>query len=140
MHYLVLISLLLISFLGLSQTEVAWEDLKLDSTSEVWSEEHQSVYLNPHFSDKVKLLKGTDIKITGYLIPVDVGSEYYILSEVKYTDHFFYHTEQDQILELTLNGDYQMNLEITVTGTLIINQDDLSKLCYIIEDAKIVEK
>ncbi|MFT5602083.1 MAG: hypothetical protein ACI9N1_002333, partial [Flavobacteriales bacterium] len=65
MHYLILISLLLISFLGLSQTEVTWEDLEIKTFNEVYSEKYNAYYMEPIFNEKAQKLNGKKIVIMG---------------------------------------------------------------------------
>lgn len=126
-----------------AQTVITWELLKDVTFVEVWSEEFQAVYQVPKFGTKVKSLNNKKIQIRGYLIPVDVLADYYVLSAFPYSSCFFCgQAGPESVIEIQFAKQYtglRMDKIITVRGTLRLNADDILQLNYILEDVEIVE-
>ena len=142
------IGFIFILFLGIgttakAQTVITWELLKDVTFVEVWSEEFQAVYQVPKFGTKVKSLNNKKIQIRGYLIPVDVLADYYVLSAFPYSSCFFCgQAGPESVIEIQFAKQYtglRMDKIITVRGTLRLNADDILQLNYILEDVEIVE-
>lgn len=126
-----------------AQTVITWELLKDVEFVEVWSEEFNAVYMVPKFGSKVKSLDGKKIQIRGYVIPVDVLADYYVLSANPYSSCFFCgQAGPESVMEIQLSKQYdglRMDKIITVQGKLRLNADDILQLNYILEDAVIIE-
>jgi hypothetical protein len=122
--------------------KITWEDLKFESTEEVWNEEFQSIYLVPNFTDKAKELENLEIKITGYVLPIDVESGYYILSNGNTHNSCFPVANADEAIDLTFKPESPLkdNQEYTFIGVLKLNREDLLQLNYILLDIKITDK
>ena len=140
---LILFSLVLIGKLGQTQTIITWEVLKDVTFTEVWSEELQSYYTVAKFGKKVSALDGKKIQIRGYIIPVDVVHDYYVLSAFPYSSCFFCgQAGPESVMEIQLKKQYsglRMDQIITFKGKLRLNPDDIYQLSYILEDAEVVE-
>jgi hypothetical protein len=138
----------LLFFVGLSnsstaQTVITWEVLKDVQYVEVWSEEFQSVYMVPKFGKKVRSLDGKKIQIRGYVIPVDVLADYYVLSAFPYSSCFFCgQAGPESVMDIqfanTPTG-LRTDQIITVEGKLRLNVDDILQLNYILEDVKVIK-
>jgi hypothetical protein len=126
-----------------AQTVITWELLKDVTFVEVWSEEFQAIYLVPKFGTKVKSLNGKKVQIRGYLIPVDILADYYVLSAFPYSSCFFCgQAGPESVIEIQFAKQYsglRMDKIITVRGKLRLNADDMLQLNYILEDVEIVE-
>lgn len=126
-----------------AQTVITWELLKDVEFVEVWSEEFNAVYMVPKFGSKVKSLDGKKIQIRGYVIPVDVLADYYVLSANPYSSCFFCgQAGPESVMEIQLSKQYdglRMDKIITVQGKLRLNADDILQLNYILEDAVVIE-
>lgn len=126
-----------------AQTVITWEVLKDIEFQEVWSEEFNAVYMVPKFGSKVKSLDGKTIQIRGYVIPVDVLADYYVLSANPYSSCFFCgQAGPESVMEIQLAKQYdglRMDQIITVKGKLRLNADDILQLTYILEDAVVIE-
>jgi hypothetical protein len=142
------IGFVIVLFIGIlntakAQTVITWELLKDVTFVEVWSEEFQAVYQVPKFGTKVKSLNNKKIQIRGYLIPVDVLADYYVLSAFPYSSCFFCgQAGPESVIEIQFAKQYtglRMDKIITVRGTLRLNADDILQLNYILEDVEIVE-
>lgn len=136
--------ILLIAFgtTGFSQTEITWEDLKFDSSSLVWSDKKEAIYLEPYFKNKIEILEDSTIEITGFVSSFDYNRKALILTSAlnKSLSNCFSGNEQDEFVEIQLSSKNRtkINDKITVSGSLTLNKDDNSHLKYILEDAKIV--
>ena len=141
------IFLLLISgFLSLdfySQNIITWELLKNVEFDEIWSEEFQAYYMVPKFSSSVKAMDNKEVQIRGFIIPVDIVQDYYVLSANPYSSCFFCgQAGPESVMEVQMVKKYEglrMDQIITFKGKLKLNVDDIYQLNYILEDAEIVE-
>jgi len=141
------IILIIISFLFsfpiFSQNIISWELLKNVEFDEIWSEEFQAYYMVPKFSNSVKVLDNKEVQIRGFIIPVDIVQDYYVLSANPYSSCFFCgQAGPESVMEVQLIKKYEglrMDQVITFKGKLKLNVDDIYQLNYILEDAEIVE-
>lgn len=138
----------LLFFVGLSnsataQTVITWEVLKDVQFVEVWSEEFQSVYMVPKFGKKVRSLDNKKIQIRGYVIPVDVLADYYVLSAFPYSSCFFCgQAGPESVMDIqfaTTPTGLRTDQIITVEGKLRLNIDDILQLNYILEDVTVIK-
>ena len=74
---------------GFSQTIITWEVLKDVEFEDVLSEEFQAYYMVPKFGKNISSLDGKEIQIRGFVIPVDIVQDYYVLSANPYSSCFF---------------------------------------------------
>jgi hypothetical protein len=142
------IGFIFILFLGLgatanAQTVITWELLKDVTFVEVWSEEFQATWQVPKFGSKVKSLNNKKVQIRGYLIPVDVLADYYVLSAFPYSSCFFCgQAGPESVIEIQFAKQYtglRMDKIITIRGTLRLNADDILQMNYVMENVEIVE-
>lgn len=141
------IILIIISFLFsfpiFSQNIISWELLKNVEFDEIWSEEFQAYYMVPKFSSSVKVLDKKEVQIRGFIIPVDIVQDYYVLSANPYSSCFFCgQAGPESVMEVQLIKKYEglrMDQVITFKGKLKLNVDDIYQLNYILKDAEIVE-
>ena len=126
-----------------TQTIITWELLKNVDFSEVWSEEFQAYYMVPKFGKAIEALDGKIIQIRGFVIPVDIVQDYYVLSANPYSSCFFCgQAGPESVMEIQLIKQYdglRMDQVITFKGTLRLNVDDIYQLNYILEDAEVLE-
>ena len=130
------------SFLN-AQNIITWELLKNVEFDEIWSEEFQAFYMVPKFSAQVLALDNKEVQIRGFIIPVDIVQDYYVLSANPYSSCFFCgQAGPESVMEIQLVKKYEglrMDQVITFKGKLRLNVDDIYQLNYILEDAEIVE-
>ena len=126
-----------------SQNIITWELLKNVEFDEIWSEEFQAYYMVPKFSNAVKAMDGKEVQIRGFIIPVDIVQDYYVLSANPYSSCFFCgQAGPESVMEIQMVKKYEglrMDQVITFKGKLILNADDIYQLNYILEDAEIIE-
>jgi len=126
-----------------SQNIITWELLKDVEFDEIWSEEFQAYYMVPKFSKSVKEMDGKEVQIRGFIIPVDIVQDYYVLSANPYSSCFFCgQAGPESVMEIQMIKKYEglrMDQVITFQGTLKLNIDDIYQLNYILEEAQIIE-
>ena len=126
-----------------SQNIITWELLKNVEFDEIWSEEFQAYYMVPKFSESVKEMDGKEVQIRGFIIPVDIVQDYYVLSANPFSSCFFCgQAGPESVMEIQMIKKYEglrMDQVITYKGTLKLNVDDIYQLNYILEDAEIIE-
>ena len=141
----ILLTTFFIMFMGhfFSQNIITWELLKDVEFDEIWSEEFQAYYMVPKFSKSVKEMDGKEVQIRGFIIPVDIVQDYYVLSANPYSSCFFCgQAGPESVIEIQMIKKYEglrMDQVITFQGTLRLNIDDIYQLNYILEEAQIIE-
>ena len=142
---IILATTIFLFFIGniFSKNIITWELLKNVEFDEIWSEEFQAYYMVPKFSESVKEMDGKEVQIRGFIIPVDIVQDYYVLSANPYSSCFFCgQAGPESVMEIQMIKKYEglrMDQVITYKGTLKLNVDDIYQLNYILEDAEIVE-
>lgn len=138
-----LLFLLSIACSTYGQTLITWEVLKDVDFEDVWSEEFQAYYMVPKFGKRVSALDAKEVQIRGFVIPVDIVQDYYVLSANPYSSCFFCgQAGPESVMEIQLLKQYdglRMDQVITFKGTLRLNADDIYQLNYILEEAEVVE-
>lgn len=121
-----------------AQMPITWETLedvkfqhKYDVSRNVWS-------TTAKFGPKVKAVEGKQIKITGYMIPLDVNGGQYVLSALPYSACFFCGGGgRETVMELWLvktKRRYSVDDRVTLTGILRTNTEEYG-LSYVLENA-----
>ena len=126
-----------------AQKIITWDVLKNVEFDEVWSEEFQAYYMVPKFGKTIQTLDGKVVQIRGFIIPVDIVQDYYVLSANPYSSCFFCgQAGPESVMEIQMIKQYdglRMDQVITFKGKLRLNVDDIYQLNYILEDAEVVE-
>lgn len=140
----IVFSFLLVLFVGgtsYAQKDM-WEDLAKVKFVKEYDEETETYLKRPIFGRTVKNLEDKEITIKGYIIPLEVTDNYYVLSAYPYSACFFCgNAGLETVVKLELVGEYdnlRMDQIITVTGKLKLNRGDIYELIYIIDDAEII--
>ena len=128
---------------GQSQKIITWDVLKNVEFDEVWSEEFQAYYMVPKFGKTIQSLDGKEVQIRGFIIPVDIVQDYYVLSANPYSSCFFCgQAGPESVMEVQMVKQYdglRMDQVLTFKGVLRLNVDDIYQLNYILEEAEVIE-
>ena len=97
-------------------------------------------YGTPSFSETVKAMEGKEVKIKGYVLPMDVSGEQYVLSAFPFASCFFCGgAGQESVIELRLE-DFDRKFEtdeyLEFQGILKLNDAEL-ELNYILDKAQV---
>ena len=138
-----LFSLSLFSFTILEEpTKVTWEMLRDVTFKKKWSAEESMFVLYPTFGAKVTGLKDKEIVLTGYMIPVDVDANVYVLSANPYSSCFFCGgAGPESVVQVKFKKStkrFNTDDRITVKGKLKLNADDINELNYILEGCDVI--
>ena len=97
----------------------------------------------PTFGDNLHALEGKEVLIKGFVIPLDVSLNLYVLSANPYASCFFCGgAGPETVMDIVFAEKQKFRTDeyVTLKGRLKLNADDVYKLNYILEDAEIVKK
>jgi len=98
----------------------------------------------PVFSKEIKALEGKEIKIKGYIIPVEGYKNHkeFIFSAYPYNMCFFCGgAGPETVMEVEASKAVKYTAEaVTLKGVLRTNADDINRLIYLLEDAELVKE
>jgi len=137
----VLTVLLFSSFsLQIEPVELTWKTLTDVEFKDVFIEELDTYYWKPIFGETVKALEGTEVFITGYILPVDIDDDYYVLSRYAFANCFFCGgAGPESIIDLRFKKDnrkYKTDERLTFKGILKLNANDIYSMNYLLLDAE----
>ena len=121
-------------------SELTWQLLSDVDFREVFLEELDSYYWMPTFGPNVRAAEGNDYYITGYVIPVDVDDDFYVLSRYPFANCFFCGgAGPESVIDLRFpagsSNNYELDDRLTFRGTLRLNADDVYQMNYILDGA-----
>lgn len=119
--------------------QASWTDLMDITFKEIYIES-QGIYMYyPLFGQKQQALNGRRVAITGYMIPVDVEQNQYVLSAFPFSACFFCgNAGPESVMAVYFRTDdrsFQTDERLTLEGTLQLNDSDVDELVYVLEDA-----
>lgn len=127
------------------QKEITWEDLECD-IEEVWSDEFNAVYMKPNFDGTQKALNGENVSLYGYIYLIDMMDSihpYYVCTNKELNlNHCRMGISEEHILMEFISGVLEKELLgklIHLSGKLMLNEDDILRMIYILENAKTIE-
>jgi hypothetical protein len=94
----------------------------------------------PTYSREVLALEGKTITIEGYVIPMDFGGGYIVISSNPYATCFFCGgAGPETVMEVYLKEKKKIDVEkVTVRGKLVLNRGEIEHLTYMLQEAEIV--
>lgn len=117
---------------------ITWETLADVSFEDKHYPEFDQYLPYPTFGNSIKALEAKEVKITGYVIPIE--PERYILSQNPFASCFFCGgAGPETVLELELTSyekTYYTDEYLSFTGFLKLNTSNIDKLNYILERAE----
>ncbi|MDG1673971.1 MAG: hypothetical protein P8H88_00850 [Flavobacteriales bacterium] len=120
--------------------ELTWQVLSDVEFKDVYLEELDAYYWMPKFGPQVIAAEGKEFYITGYMIPVDVDEDFYVLSRYPFANCFFCGgAGPESVIDLRFPGKseraYQTDDRLTFRGKLRLNADDVYQMNYILDGA-----
>ena len=120
--------------------ELTWQVLSDVEFKDVYLEELDAYYWMPKFGPQVIAAEGKEFYITGYMIPVDVDEDFYVLSRYPFANCFFCGgAGPESVIDLRFPGKseraYQTDERLTFRGNLRLNADDVYQMNYILDGA-----
>ncbi|GLR18087.1 hypothetical protein [Portibacter lacus] len=145
MKYILALFLLAISFQINAQTEAnTWKTLGKITYKKEYDELMGFKVDVPVFSDDIKEMEGKEIKIKGYIIPVEGYKSHkeFIFSAYPYAMCFFCGgAGPETVMEVSAVEAVKYTAEqIEIQGKLQLNDSDVNRLMYILTDVKLVKE
>jgi hypothetical protein len=122
--------------------KLTWEILRDVTFKKKWYAEESIYMLHPTFGPSVEKLKNQQVTITGYILPVDLEANLYVLSAFPFSACFFCGGAGPETV-MTLNfkkkdgRKFKTDERLTFVGTLKLNADDIYQMNYILDNAEI---
>lgn len=145
MKYLIAFFLLAISFQVDAQSEAnTWKTLGKITYKKEYDELMGFKVDVPVFSEEIKSMEGKEVKIKGYIIPVEGYKSHreFIFSAYPYNMCFFCGgAGPETVMEVSALEPVKYTAEqIEIQGTLTLNDSDVNRLMYILTDVKQVKE
>ncbi len=123
-----------------SWSELTWRTLEDVEFKDVYVEELDAYYWKPSFGQSVQDLEGQDVYVSGYIIPVDLDEDFYVLSRYPFANCFFCGgAGPESVVDLRFDGKsprvYQTDERLTFAGKFRLNSDDVYQMNYILDGA-----
>ncbi|CCG99739.1 hypothetical protein FAES_1729 [Fibrella aestuarina BUZ 2] len=123
--------------------KLSWEALRDVTFKKKWYAEESVYMLYPTFGPTVQKMNGKPVELTGYVLPVDLESNVYVLSAFPYSACFFCGgAGPESVVSLKFKKPgrkFKTDERRTFRGTLKLNADNIYELNYIIADAEMVD-
>ena len=144
---LLLLGLIISTFISAKNApaeKLTWDMLKDVSFKKKWYPQESIFMLYPTFGAPLKKLENKEVIIKGYVIPVDVATNMYVLSAFPYSQCFFCGgAGPESVMSLKpLKSEvrkYKTDDMHTFKGKLKLNADDIYEMNYILEEADMIE-
>ncbi len=93
----------------------------------------------PIFGEKVSEFENKTIFIKGYIMPLELGSDYFVISAYPFENCYFCGAAgPETVMEVFPTGEVPFSQTVTVRGTLKFNRDNIHRLLYRLENAAVV--
>lgn len=123
--------------------KLTWETLRDVTFKKKWFPEESIYMLHPTFGSGVQKLKGQQVLITGYVLPIDLDANLYVLSAFPFSACFFCGgAGPESVMTLSFkkkSRKFKTDERLTFVGTLKLNADDIYQMNYILENAEIAD-
>ncbi|MFT4031460.1 MAG: DUF3299 domain-containing protein [Siphonobacter sp.] len=123
-------------------SKITWENLKDVKFQKKWYPEEKMYILYPSFGPGVQKLSNKEVIIKGYLVPVDITTNTFVLSAYPNSMCFFCTgTGPETIMALKMKNPRRFKVDEVQTfkGTLKLNSNDIYELNYILDNAEVIQ-
>lgn len=138
--FLTLIVTISVAYALFEPQKISWEALRDVTFKKKWNASENMFVLEPQFGPKVTALKGKEVSLTGYMIPVDADANYYVLSANPFAACFFCgQAGPESVVSIKfkkLTKRFNTDDRITIKGIFNLNSEDINELNYVIEKAE----
>ena len=120
---------------------ITWDQLADVRFEETYDEATGGFYDKPVFGPMIQAMEGREVKITGYVIPMDVNLNAYVVSRFPFSSCFFCgNAGPETVVDLQLvdkSVTFKNDDRRTFCGRLRLNQGTSMALPYILEGVKV---
>lgn len=126
--------------MGGQPTAITWQSLK-DVTYEVkFNKQFQMDFQYPVFGNTIKKMKGKELYIRGFVIPLNVNQGLYALSKNPYSSCYFCgKSGPESVISLKFKGKpqkFKMDAFKAMKGTLQLNDSNPMDFIYVFQNAE----
>ncbi len=129
---------------AIGQQAITWKILSDVTFNKKWNPKEKMFILEPEFGQVVQPFGDKLVTITGYMIPIDIESNFYVLSANPYASCFFCGgAGPESVLSVKfkkVTRRFDTDERLTLKGKLVLNKDNLDELNYILQDAELAGK
>ena len=126
-----------------AQVAIDWDLLGEVTYEYAYNETFNQWIGTPSFPDELKELDGKEVKLSGYILPMDVEGEYYVLSAFPYVSCFFCGgAGLESVMELDLKekkAAFKVDEYKSFVGTLNLSAENF-ELTFKLSEAEIVSE
>ncbi|MFN4086367.1 MAG: DUF3299 domain-containing protein [Spirosomataceae bacterium] len=123
--------------------KISWELLRDVTFKKKWNADEGMFILEPQFGSKVKEIQSKEVAITGYMIPVDIDANYYVLSANPFASCFFCgQAGPESVVSIKFKGvnrRFNTDDRVTIKGKFRLNATDINELNYILDQAELAQ-
>jgi len=124
-----------------AQTETSWTNLMDITFKDVYLESDDMYVYFPLFKEQQKSQDGKDVSITGYIIPVDVELNQYVLSAFPFSACFFCgNAGPESVMAIYFASNdrtFKTDERLTLVGSFELNDTNVDELVYILRNARV---
>lgn len=128
---------------AITAQKISWEQLEDVSYEKKWNKEYQLDVLYPVFGASVKKLKGKQLSITGYMIPLNIEEGLYAISRNNYASCFFCgRSGPESVVSLKFKSKprrYKTDEYMTMQGMMELNDTNMNDFIYIFRNTEEVK-
>ncbi len=140
-YFLLFAGLLTSSISGFSQIHIDWNTLADVSFEKKYEESMGLAYDEATFGSIIKMFEGKEVKIAGYIIPLDAMGLSFVLSRNPNANCFFCggggpETIIDIKLKPSAIARYRMDERKTFKGVLKLHPDNTNSFIYVLHQAE----
>ena len=122
---------------------ITWDQLADVRFEETYDEGTGTFYDKPVFGSMIQSMEGREVKITGYVIPMDVNLNVYVVSRFPFSSCFFCgNAGPETVVDLQMTNKsitFKNDDRRTFCGRLKLNAGKYSELPYILEEVKLCD-
>lgn len=122
---------------------ITWMQLSMITFEEMYDENTGTFYDQPVFPPMIKALEGKLVSIKGYVIPMDVELNYYVVSAYPFSSCFFCGgAGPESVIDLQMKDktlEFENDQRVTFCGKLRLNTGTFFELPFILKEAEICD-
>jgi len=140
---------LFFAFLSVASSTFAQEDTVWKKLSKItYKQEYNELFGFkvdiPVFSDQIKNMEGQEVEVKGYIIPIEGYKSHkeFMFSAFPYNMCFFCGgAGPETVMEVSATEAIEYSAEqIRIKGKLVLNDDDINRMMYILEDVVLLKE
>lgn len=127
-----------------AQEDSVWKKLSKITYKQEYNELFGFKVDIPVFSDQIKEMEGKEIEVKGYIIPIEGYKSHkeFMFSAFPYNMCFFCGgAGPETVMEVTASEPIEYSAEqIRIKGKLVLNDDDINRMMYILEEVVLLKE